>query len=87
MKKGKEAGFDEKPSEVLYSEQSIVFLCKLFSKCFETGKVPTSWGKGIINPIQKPSRDDSRDPAFYRGIPTTSSVYKLYFIILNERLS
>ena len=86
-KKGKAVGFDEIPSEVLYSEQSIAFLCKLFSKCFEMGRVPTSWGKGIINQIQKPSCDDSRDPAFYRGTTIMSSVYKLYCNIPNERLS
>ena len=87
MKKGKAVGFDEIPSEVLYSEHCIAFLRKLFSKCFETGKVPSSWGKGIINPIQKTSCDDSRDPSNYRGITITSSVYKLYCNILNERLS
>ena len=87
MKKGKAVGFDEIPSEVLYSEHCIAFLRTLFSKCFETGKVPSSWGKGIINPIQKPSCDDSRDPSNYRGITITSSVYKLYCNILNERLS
>ena len=52
--KGKSVGFDEIPSAVLYADHCISFLTKLFRKCFEKGKVPSSWGKGIINPIQNP---------------------------------
>ena len=71
MKKGKAIGFDEIPSEILYLEQCVSFLLKLFRKCFETGKVPSVWGKGIIYPIQKSSSEDSRDSSGYRGITIT----------------
>ena len=87
MKKGIAIGFDEIPSEVLYSEQCVSFLLKLYRTCFETDKVPSAWGKGIVNPIQKSASEDSRDPGGYRGVTITSSVYKLYCNILNDRLS
>ena len=43
------------------------FLHKFFQLCFEKNIVPSQWGIGIINPIQKQSCTDSRDPAGYRG--------------------
>ena len=63
------------------------FLHKFFQICFEKNIVPSEWGVGIINPIQKQSCTDSRDLAGYRRITLTSAVYKLYCSILNERLN
>ena len=59
----------------------------LFNKCFTTGIIPSAWKQGIINPIPKSTTADRTDTLNYRGITLTSSVYKLYCIILNNRLS
>ena len=72
---------------MLYNDCCIYFLYGLFNNCFETGIIPSSWNNSIINPIQKPNCTDARDPAGYRGIASTSSVYKAYCSILNERIS
>ena len=62
-------------------------LHRVFIVCYETGKVPRDWGKGIINPIPKANVADHRDPLSYRGITLASTMYKLYCSILNGRLS
>lgn len=79
-------GFDEIPAEVLQSDSSIYFLYMLFNNCFETGTLPSSWNYGIINPIQKSNCDDPRDPAYYCAITLTSTIYKAYCGILNDRI-
>ena len=42
--------------------------------------------KALLTPISKSSTADKRDPLSYRGIKVTSSLYKLYCVILNNRL-
>ena len=87
LRKGKSTGYDEIPAETLCFDSCLSFLHKFFRICFERGTVPSQWGLGIINPIQKSNCTDSRDPAGYRGITLTSAVYKLYCAILYERLN
>ena len=87
LKKGKSTGYDEILADVLCFEPCVNFLHKSFQLCFEKNIVPSQWGIGIINPIQKQSCTDNRDPAGYRGITLISAVYKLYCSILNERLN
>ena len=85
--KGKACGFDNIPTEVLMNDASVIFLHTLFNICFNTGTIPTIWGKCIINPIPKSSTTDPRDPLSYRGISLASSVYKIYCSILNNRVN
>ena len=59
----------------------------MFNVSFDSGCVPSEWGKGIINPIPKSNMADPRDPLSYRGITLAPATYKLYCSILNERLS
>ena len=80
-------GYDEIPVEVLRNGQSKRFLLELFNSCFTTSKVPSTWYKGIINPIPKCSTKDPRDPVSYRGITLACSMYKLYCSVLNSRLN
>ena len=87
LKSNKAIGIDELPAEVLRCDNLLSTLHTLFNKCFVNGIIPTAWKQGIINPIPKSSTSDRRDPLSYRGITLTSSVYKLYCIILNARLS
>ena len=61
-KKCKAAGIDNIPVDVLKNDTSVCFLHVLFNICFETGCVPSAWGKNIINPIPKTGSVDPRDP-------------------------
>ena len=86
-KKGKAFGVDSIPVDVLKNDTSVLFLHVLFNVCFETGRIPSDWGKTIISPIPKTSTADPRDPLSYRGISLASSMYKLYSSMINNRLS
>lgn len=86
-KSGKSSGIDQIPVDVLKNDLSVRVLCNIFNVCFNSGKIPKMWGKGIITPIPKCSTSDPRDPLSYRGITLASCVYKLYCSILNDRLT
>ena len=85
-KNGKAAGIDEIQAELIKNESSILFLTALFNKCFDSGKIPSIWSRGIINPIPKSTDKDPRQPLNYRGITLISVACKIYCVILNERL-
>jgi hypothetical protein len=86
-KLGKALGYDQIPVEVLKNESAIKFLHRLFNVCFNTGRVPDMWARGVINPIPKCNTSDPRDPTSYRGITLASSMCKLYAGVLNRRLN
>ena len=86
-KRGKACGFDNMYAEFFKNDTAICFLHVLFNVCFSTGKIPTDWGKGVINPIPKGGTTDPRDPLNYRGITLAPAMYKLYCHILNNRIS
>ena len=86
MKKGKSAGIDEIPVDVLKNDVVIDILHRLFSVCFNTGIVPDEWNYSIITPIPKFSIGDARNPLNYRGISLAPACYKLYRGVLNSRL-
>ena len=60
-------------------------LLKLFNLIEEANIVPSDWCLGLISPIFK--SDDKLNPDNYRGICVTSCLSKLFFFILNDRLS
>ena len=74
------------PAEVIKSQRLQSTLCALFNRCFIKGVIPSAWKKGVIQSIPKSSTADKRDPLSYRGLTVTSSFYKLYCVILNNRL-
>ena len=86
-KRGKACGVDQIPSEVLQNDVSICFLHVLFNVCFDKGLVPALWGQCVIKLIQKSSSNDPRDPSCYRGIALASSLYKVYYTVINDRLT
>ena len=86
-KRDKACGIDEIPCDVLRNGTSVSFLQILFNVCYNSGFIPTEWGRGIINPIPKSRTSDPRDPLSYRGITLPPAIYKLYCSILNERLN
>ena len=55
--KGKSIRHDDIPTEVLDNDSCVLHLatctCKLFNVRFQTGVIPESWSRGIINPIPK----------------------------------
>ena len=77
LKKNRSAGHGNIPAEVLQSDTCINFLHRLFCVWFETG----------ITPLSKDSASDPRNPMNYRGITVTSSAYKAYCSVLNQRLT
>ena len=87
LHKNKSSGYDNIPAEVLQSDTCVHFLHRLFSVCFETGKIPEAWEYGIITPLLKDSSADSRNPLNYRGITVTSAAYKAFCNVLNQRLT
>lgn len=88
LNKNKSAGHDDIPAKVLQSKSCINFLHRLFCVCFETGKIPDSWNYGIFTLILKYNNTgDKRDASNYRGITVTTSIYKAYCALLNERLT
>ena len=45
------SGVDDITAEVLRNETCIYLLFKIIRYCFEAGKIPNEWTKGIINSI------------------------------------
>ena len=86
-KNGKSPGYDEIPVELYKNQTALLALTRIFNICFDSGKVPAIWSKGIITPIPKNSTSDPRDPMAYRGITLTPVAYKLYCGVLNSRLT
>lgn len=83
----KAAGTDDIPGEVLKNDVAVNLLFQIISGCFNLGKVPDQWNSGIINPIFKQGSDDDRQPLNYCGITLISVPCKIYYNILNHRLS
>ena len=60
-------------------------LLKLFSPILEAQIVPADWCKGLISPIFK--LDDDMNPDNYKAVCVISCLSKLFFLILNDRLT
>ncbi|CAG2237220.1 unnamed protein product [Mytilus edulis] len=67
-KNGKSPGCDEITVELYKNQTALLALTRIFNICFDSGKIPALWSKGIITPIPKSSTADPRDPMAYRGI-------------------
>ena len=85
--RGKACGFDQMCAEVFKNDTAISFLHVLFNVCFNTGNIPTDWGKGVINPIPKSGTTDPRDPLSYRGITLAPVMCKLYCTVISAPCS
>lgn len=85
-KKGKAVGVDNIPTEALQNGTCIAMLHDLFNKCFKTGLLPSEWSKCNIVPIGKGKTSISTDPLSHRGLALQCCVYKLYCLLLNNRL-
>ncbi|KAK3084049.1 hypothetical protein FSP39_007309 [Pinctada imbricata] len=65
---------------------AIDYLLALFRAIIKIGKIPTSWKKGIIVPIQKGGSNDKRSCNNYRPVALLSSMLKTFEYILKERM-
>ena len=77
-KNGKAPGLDWLTYEVLKNKTALEALVKLFNYCLVNNCIPTTWSKGMINPIPKNASSDPRVPLNYRGISLLPVVSKLY---------
>ena len=66
-------------------ENAIIFLHKLFKKCWEEGSIPQLWKDSIIVPILKAGKQNN-DKNNYRPIALTSHTCKLLESIILKRL-
>ena len=62
------------------------FVFKLCSKCFESGQMPEAWQRGIILPIPKKRTQGPLDPNPHCGISLLSAVYKVFCIVMKNRV-
>jgi hypothetical protein len=86
-KNRKSPGVDDIQVELYKNPSALNALTCIFNICYNSGKVPTMWSKGIITPIPKSSTFDPRDPLSYRGITLAPTSYKIYCGVLNSRLT
>ncbi len=85
-KNNKSVGIDNLPNEIFNDNMSSQLLLSLFNKIFVLHIIPSIWKKAMIKPIPKSSTIDPRLPLNYWGIALLSTVYKLYTLVLNNRL-
>ena len=86
-KKGKAAGDDDIPYEILQNlgEKAKQALLCLFNKIWEGNELPTTWRKATIKPLLKDGKDP-KETSSYRPISLTSCVGKIMERIVADRL-
>ncbi len=72
--------------EVLKNDISARALTCLFNHCLMGKVVPSTWVRGIINPIPNSASSNLRVPLNFRGISLLSVVSKLYTGLLSSRI-
>ena len=88
LKNNKAAGIDSVLNEFMKNSPLPItkLIVDLFNIVLISGKIPTSWGIGVIIPIYK-NKGDINDPDNYRGITLLSCFGKLFTATLNARLT
>ncbi|CAD6242993.1 GSCOCG00009629001-RA-CDS, partial [Cotesia congregata] len=86
LKKGKAEGGDEIKNEAwIYGRGKIrCRIREIIREVWRGEYFPEDWREGIITPIFKKGEKDCLDN--YRGVTLTSTAYKIYASILNERI-
>ncbi|MGL5578150.1 MAG: RNA-directed DNA polymerase, partial [Fusobacteriaceae bacterium] len=67
------------------SDESLGVVLSLFNKIWKTGIMPVDWKHGVIVPIAKPGKDNSK-ASNYRAIALTSNLCKLMERMVMNRL-
>ena len=86
LKPDKASGYDGICNEVLCKPQITYVLYELFSRIFESGKIPSLWKRCSITPVPKSAMKDPHVPINYRGISLLSCVGKMYSSLLSNRI-
>ena len=86
LKREKAAGGDGISNEVwIYgTEEVIERLVEIMNGVWKGEGFPQKWRKGVICPIHKKGNRD--DPKNYRGITLLSTAYKLYAMVIGEKM-
>ena len=86
LKCNKAPGKDGLTGEMLKASMSSIctVISKLFNIILQSGNYPSQWKDGINVPIFKSG--DQTNPNNYRGITLTSSLGKLFCIVINKRI-
>ena len=86
LKKQKAAGEDEIKNEALIFNKgnTKVALYQIIKDIWKGKGFPDRWRKGIIAPIFK--KGEKEDPKSYRGITLLDTTYKVYALILENKL-
>ena len=86
LKTHKAAGPDNIPPELIkQSGIELKWILKLITKMWEEETLPTEWKEGIICPLYK--KGDRMICRNYRPITLLNVAYKIFTILLNNKLS
>ena len=77
-KNNKAPGLDGITYDVLKNDMALQALTVLFNHCLHNNIIPTTWSKGLINPIPKSASGDPSVPLNYKGISLLPVISKLY---------
>ena len=86
LKPDKASGYDGICNKVLCKPQITYVLYKLFSRIFESGKIPSLWKRCNITPVPKSAMKDPHVPINYRGNSLLSCVGKMYSSLLSNTI-
>jgi hypothetical protein len=87
VKKSAACGKDGVSAEMMLAQMLKDVWLALFRCCWEGGVTPTMWRTSLLVPVPKKRCVGVCTPDMFRGIALTSVVYKVFCMILNERLS
>ena len=87
MKKSAACGKDGVSAEMMSAQMLKDVWLALFRCCWEGGVTPTMWRTSLLVPVPKKRCAGVCTPDMFRGIALASVVYKVFCMILNERLS
>ena len=87
VKKSAACGKDGVSAEMMSAQMLKDVWLALFWCCWEGGVTPTMWRTSLLVPVPKKRCIGVCTPDMFRGIALTSVVYKVFCMILNERLS
>ena len=87
VKKSPTCGKDGVSAEMMSAEMLKGVWLALFQCCWEGGITPTLWRTSLVVPVPKKRCVRTCTPDAFRGIALTSVVYKVFCMILNNRLS
>lgn len=86
LKKKKAAGEDEVKNEAWFycTNKAKLRLLEIIQRIWKGEGFPKSWKRGVIVPIYK--KGDKDRATNYRGITLLNTAYKIYAMIIEERL-